>query len=140
MSKTGGSEGGTMRYKAEYSHPANAGLAGTAVEWLQPIHDKYKGLSYGDLYTLSGVVAVKAAGGPIIPWSSGRVDAADESEVTPDGRLPDADVGPKGAEKSDAQHLRDIFYRMGTYMSIVLFLQKVPTMHRLWLGTTSRIF
>jgi len=33
--------------------------------------------------------------------------------VTPDGRLPNADVGPAGTDPSDAQHLRDVFYRMG---------------------------
>jgi cytochrome c peroxidase len=37
----------------------------------------------------------------------------DPSAVTPDGRLPNADVGTPGADPSDAQHLRDIFYRMG---------------------------
>jgi Peroxidase len=52
-------------------------------------------------------------GGPTIPWSAGRVDAMDPSAVTPDGRLPNADSGPKGADESDAEHLRKIFYRMG---------------------------
>lgn len=52
-------------------------------------------------------------GGPTIPWGAGRVDALDPSAVTPDGRLPNADSGPKGADKSDADHLRTVFYRMG---------------------------
>lgn len=52
-------------------------------------------------------------GGPTIPWSSGRVDAVDASAVTPDGRLPNADSGPPGADPSDAAHLRTIFNRMG---------------------------
>lgn len=51
-------------------------------------------------------------GGPTIGWSSGRVDA-DESKVTPDGRLPAADVGPPLTDPKDADHLRTIFYRMG---------------------------
>jgi catalase (peroxidase I) len=59
------------------------------------------------------VAAIKAMGGPTIGWSSGRSDAPDPSSVTPDGRLPNADSGPPGADKDDAQHLRDIFYRMG---------------------------
>ena len=114
MSKDGGSGGGTIRFKEELAHGGNAGLAVTAVEWLEPLHEKYKGaISYADLYTLAGVSAIKTMGGPTIPWSSGRVDALDPSAVTPDGRLPNADVGPKGSDKSDAQHLRDIFYRMG---------------------------
>lgn len=115
MSKDGGSGSGTIRFKEELAHGGNAGLGATAVDWLEPIHAKYAkdGLSYADLYTLAGVTAIKSMGGPVIPWSSGRVDAMDPSAVTPDGRLPNADSGPPGAEKSDSDHLRSVFYRMG---------------------------
>lgn len=51
-------------------------------------------------------------GGPTIPWKSGRTDQL-EDLVTPDGRLPNADSGPPLADKSDADHLRTVFYRMG---------------------------
>ena len=51
-------------------------------------------------------------GGPTIGWSSGRSDQPSDF-VTPDGRLPNADVGEPLADKSDADHLRTIFYRMG---------------------------
>jgi cytochrome c peroxidase len=51
-------------------------------------------------------------GGPTIPWSYGRIDQP-VSAVTPDGRLPNADSGPKGSDQSDAIHLRTIFNRMG---------------------------
>ena len=53
---TGGSGGGTIRFKDELAHGGNAGLAKTAVPWLEPIHAKYAkaGLSYADLYTLAG--------------------------------------------------------------------------------------
>ena len=56
VSKTGGSGGGTIRFKSELAHGGNAGLGSTAVEWLEPIHSKYAsaGLSYADLYTLAG--------------------------------------------------------------------------------------
>jgi Peroxidase len=56
VSKTGGSGGGTIRFKSELAHGGNAGLASTAVKWLEPIHAKYAkaGLSYADLYTLAG--------------------------------------------------------------------------------------
>jgi len=112
VTKTGGSGGGTIRFKSELDHGGNAGLANTAVKWLEPIHAKYDGLTYGDLYTLAGVTAIKEMGGPTIGWSSGRVDA-DEITVTPDGRLPNADSGPPLADKSDADHLRTVFNRMG---------------------------
>jgi hypothetical protein len=52
-------------------------------------------------------------GGPTITWKSGRVDETDPISVTPDGRLPNADIGPPGADPSDADHLRTIFNRMG---------------------------
>lgn len=112
VTKTGGSGGGTIRFKEELAHGGNAGLGDTAVKWLEPIYAKYDGLSYADLYTLSGVAAIKAMNGPTIGWSSGRVDQPVEA-VTPDGRLPNADSGPPLADKSDADHIRTIFNRMG---------------------------
>jgi Peroxidase len=56
MLKDGGSAGGTIRFKEELAHGGNAGLAATAVEWMDPIQKKYadQGLSYADLYTLGG--------------------------------------------------------------------------------------
>lgn len=115
MSKTGGSGEGTIRFKEELAHGGNAGLGDTAVPWLEPLYQKYAkdGLSYADLYTLGGVAAIQTMGGPTIPWSAGRVDALDASAVTPDGRLPNADSGPPGADPADAAHLRTIFNRMG---------------------------
>lgn len=95
MTKTGGSEKGTIRFKEELAHGANGGLDLPEV-WLEPIYKKYsKGsdLSYADLYTYAGVVAIKALGGPDIKWRAGRIDSMDVSDVTPDGRLPNADLG-----------------------------------------------
>jgi cytochrome c peroxidase len=87
------------------------------VAWLEPIHTRYaknnNGLSYADLYTLGGVVAIKELGGPTIAWKSGRVDVPDDTAVTPDGRLPNADSRLPLADPSDASHLRTIFGRMG---------------------------
>lgn len=114
MSKDGGSGKGTTRFKEELAHGANAGLAKTVVAMMEPLKEKYgENLSYADLYTLGGVAAIKSMGGPTIPWCSGRVDALDPSAVTPDGRLPNADSGPPGADESDATHLRKVFGRMG---------------------------
>ena len=102
---TGGSDGATMRFKPESDIGANAGL-GVARTLLEPIKAKYGDkLSYGDLWTLAGVVAIKEMGGPDIKWRPGRTDAKDGSKCPPDGRLPDA--------SKNAKHLRDIFYRMG---------------------------
>jgi cytochrome c peroxidase len=103
--KTGGSNGATMRFKPESNWGANNGLD-LARKLLEPIKAKYPSLSYGDLWTLAGVVAVESMGGPTIPWRPGRVDVVEtQVKALPDGRLPDAAQGER--------HVRDIFYRMG---------------------------
>lgn len=102
---TGGSNGAGMRYEAEGGDPANAGLQHARV-FLEPIKSRYgQHITYSDLWTLAGVVAVEAMGGPRCEWKGGRTDFVDDSKLPPRGRLPD---GAKGSE-----HLRDVFYRMG---------------------------
>ena len=71
---------------------------------MEKIKQQFPWISYGDLWTLGGVVAVQECGGPSVPWRPGRIDGF-EHHVTPDGRLPDA-------SKAE-DHLRFIFYRMG---------------------------
>ncbi|EFE39699.1 bifunctional catalase-peroxidase Cat2 [Trichophyton verrucosum HKI 0517] len=103
-SDTGGSNGAGMRYEAEGGDPANAGLQhGRA--FLEPIKAKHPWITYSDLWTLAGVVAIKEMGGPEISWLPGRTDFVDDSKVPPRGRLPDATKG--------SDHIRHIFYRMG---------------------------
>jgi len=76
------------------------------VALLEPIKKAHPGISYGDLYTLAGVVSIEEMGGPTIPWRAGRVDWLDGSKSpNKDDRLPDATKG--------SSHLRDVFYRMG---------------------------
>jgi len=106
---TGGSDGGYIRFNPEAGYGANNGL-GKARDWLESVKKKNPEITYADLYTLAGVVAIEAMHGPKITWRPGRVDAVDGSKGTPNGRLPDAD---KGNPKDTAQHVRDIFYRMG---------------------------
>ena len=109
MSKTGGSGGGTIRFKEELAHGGNAGLD-KMVARLEPVHNKFPDVSYADLYTLAGVTALEAAGLKM-DWRAGRVDAMSPDAVTPDGRLPDAD---KGKPSDTIKALRmDVFYRMG---------------------------
>ena len=98
-----------MRFPPECKHGANAGLQ-LARDLLEPIKKAHPGrlrllwfrvisfysssgrteLSYADLWTLAGAVAIEELGGPQIPWRAGRTDAADGSACPPDGRLPDA--------------------------------------------------
>lgn len=107
-SGSGGSGLASMRFEPEASWGANAGLA-HARAFLDPIKKKYPNVSYADLWTLAGAVAVEEMGGPKVPWRGGRVDGLDENCYTwkhEDGtRLPDA--------SQDAAHIRKIFGRMG---------------------------
>ena len=86
---SGGSNGARMRFKPEAGWGANAGLD-SARSALEPIKERFPGISYADLYTLSGAVAIEEAGGPTIPFRLGRNDFSDGSTSPPDGRLPDA--------------------------------------------------
>ena len=98
--KTGGSNGATMRFPPESTDGANAGLEHARYdymthdrEFLEPIKKAYPSMSYADIWTLAGVVAIESMGGPQIPWSPGRVDKRKEtlvsSDIPPNGRLPD---------------------------------------------------
>ncbi|KAG1667130.1 hypothetical protein FOA52_004125 [Chlamydomonas sp. UWO 241] len=109
MSKTGGSRGGTIRFKEELMHGGNGGLD-NPVKWLDAIKDKHPDASYADIYTFAGKAAVEAMGGPEIPWKPGRKDEMDPSTVTPDGRLPEPDSGNPTKTAAD---LRAVFGRMG---------------------------
>ena len=56
---TGGSNGAGMRYEAEGGDPANAGLQHARV-FLEPIKQKFPWITYADLWTLAGIVAIEA--------------------------------------------------------------------------------
>jgi len=103
-SKTGGPRG-CQRHEGtgEAAHGANAGL-NVARQLLADLKKEYEEVSHADFWALAGAVAVEAMGGPRVEFRAGRKDAGVEACVE-DGRLPDAAQG--------AQHLRDIFYRMG---------------------------
>ncbi|KAJ4420752.1 heme peroxidase [Gnomoniopsis sp. IMI 355080] len=103
LTKTGGSNGATMRFAPEADHGANAGLK-HARDFLEPVKEKFPWITYSDLWILGGVCAIQEMMGPKIPYRPGRSDR-DVAACTPDGRLPD---GSKGQD-----HLRNIFNRMG---------------------------
>eukprot|EP01130_Rhizamoeba_saxonica_P018923 TRINITY_DN9651_c0_g1_i1.p1 TRINITY_DN9651_c0_g1~~TRINITY_DN9651_c0_g1_i1.p1 ORF type:complete len:422 (+),score=130.50 TRINITY_DN9651_c0_g1_i1:45-1268(+) len=102
--RTGGANGATMRFHPEFSDDANAGIV-IILDLLEPIKRKHPELSYADLWALGGTAAVEFAGGPRIPFCFGRTDYPDNSLCPENGRLPDASQG--------AEHLRNVFYRMG---------------------------
>ena len=108
-SNTGGSEGALMRFSPEKDHGANAGL-GKARDLLEPIKAANPSLSYADLWTLAGAVAIESMGGPKVPWRQGRTDHGTPEKTAPDGRLPGAD---KGTMAATVNHVRAVFSRMG---------------------------
>jgi len=102
-SKTGGSNGATMRFAPESTDGANAGLS-IVQDLLLPIREKHPEVSFADIWAYAGCVSIEETGGPKIPFKFGRTDS-DGKDVPPNGRLPDASKG--------AAHLREVFYRMG---------------------------
>jgi len=106
---------------SEYSHGANAGLH-IAQDLLQPIKDKYPGVSYADFWAFAACVAIEVMGGPHIAFRPGRVDAKQPTESAPDGRLPNARLG--------ASHLREVFYRQGFTDQDIVALSGAHTVGR----------
>lgn len=93
-----------MRFKDEITDGANAGLT-IAQDMLKPVKASNPDTSIADIWTTAGAKAIEWMGGPKIISLGGRTDAADGSSCPPNGRLPDASQG--------AEHLREVFYRMG---------------------------
>ncbi|KAK7311541.1 hypothetical protein RJT34_09753 [Clitoria ternatea] len=118
-----GGANGSLRFEVELKHAANAGLV-NALKLLQPIKDKYSGVTYADLFQLAGATAVEEAGGPKIPMKYGRVDVSGPEQCPEEGRLPDA--GPS----SPADHLRQVFYRMGLNDKEIVALSGAHTLGR----------
>jgi len=101
---TGGSNGSLMRYEPERSDPANAGLY-IIHDMLHAVKKRNPNVSYADLWTLAGSLAVGFTHGPEVPHQFGRVDAPQGTPTPANGRLPDAAQGPA--------HVREVFSRMG---------------------------
>lgn len=119
---TGGSNGATMRHALEAGDPENAGLD-HARQLLEPVREKHPWLSYADLWIFAAYVAIEHTGGPRIKFTGGRTDLPAEHAVAP-GRLPGAERGLSPDWQVDeegrmvgwenlAQHVRDVFGRMG---------------------------
>lgn len=108
--RTGGSNGATIRFPPEKTDVNNKGLD-LVISFVEPIKALKADMSYGDMWTLAGVVAVKYLGGPDVVWRPGRVDLTEPKDrVPPNGRLPESD---KGTLPATCQHVKDIFGRMG---------------------------
>ena len=100
--------------------PAHMGLDG-ARSLLQAYKTRHPAVGYADLWALAAVTAVKAMGGPDVPFRAGRIDGTDATPI-PVGQLPDASQG--------ANHLRAIFYRMGFSDADIVALSGAHTVGR----------
>ncbi|NP_001132683.1 probable L-ascorbate peroxidase 7, chloroplastic-like isoform X1 [Zea mays] len=118
-----GGANGSLRFDVELKHGANAGLI-NALKLIQPIKDKYPSITYADLFQLASATAIEEAGGPKIPMKYGRVDVTGPEQCPPEGKLPDA--GPS----SPADHLREVFYRMGLNDKEIVALSGAHTLGR----------
>lgn len=117
--KTGGSDGATMRFAPEIGWGANGGLK-VAQDMLEPIKKKYPAASYSDIWIYAATVGIEEMGGNKVPFKPGRADKSKGMLKAPcpswtgdthkDGRLPSADMGDP---RKTADHLRYIFNRMG---------------------------
>ena len=121
--KTGGSNGGTMRFLAEQADPENKGFA-EARALVEKVKRAHPRLSVADICVLCGTVAIEATGGPRVPFKVGREDWTEDAAVAVHGkggcpfgdgahnpcgsRLPAADCGSaKGCPLGSPAHVRE---------------------------------
>jgi len=110
-----------MRFGPESSDDANKGLH-IPIDMLHLVKQKNPDVTYADLWTYAGVCAVEFLGGPKVEHHFGRNDHSDGKYSVENGRLPDA--------KQGAQHLRDVFYRMGFNDQEIVALSGAHTLGR----------
>lgn len=87
-------------------------------------------VSYADLYQMASAAAIELAGGPKIALRYGRLDVTDAADCAPEGRLPGAGHPFSDGSKTPAEHLRNVFYRMGLNDKEIVALSGAHTLGR----------
>uniref|UniRef100_A0A7S0AI72 phosphopyruvate hydratase n=1 Tax=Pyrodinium bahamense TaxID=73915 RepID=A0A7S0AI72_9DINO len=115
-----GGANGSIIYDPEINRGANNGLS-KALRFLEPFKDDYPLISWADLIQMASAISIEHAGGPKIKMRYGRQDVEGPEQCPPDASrgtaenagLPDAEAPFGCGATTAAQHLRNIFYRMG---------------------------
>eukprot|EP00803_Ostreobium_quekettii_P005110 evm.model.scf_2526.2 EVM.evm.TU.scf_2526.2 scf_2526:7640-12070(-) len=124
-----GGANGSIRFKPEIDHGANAGLAG-ALKLLDPIKEQFPEVSHADLFQMASALAIEMAGGPKIPLRYGRIDTSIPEECPAEGNLPAAAAPFDDGSATPADHIRKVFYRMGLSDKDIVALSGAHTLGR----------
>eukprot|EP00421_Protoceratium_reticulatum_P007601 CAMPEP_0168365670 /NCGR_PEP_ID=MMETSP0228-20121227/4837_1 /TAXON_ID=133427 /ORGANISM="Protoceratium reticulatum, Strain CCCM 535 (=CCMP 1889)" /LENGTH=1329 /DNA_ID=CAMNT_0008378457 /DNA_START=132 /DNA_END=4121 /DNA_ORIENTATION=- len=132
-----GGANGSIIFSPEISRGANNGLS-KAVKFLEPFKDDYPLVSWADLIQMASAVSIEHAGGPKIQMRYGRQDVSgpegcpgETSRGTAgNAGLPDAEAPYGCGATTAAQHLRNIFYRMGFEDGDIVALSGAHTLGR----------
>ncbi len=124
----------SIRFKPELGHGANNGLK-DALDLLEPVKAACPDVSYADIIQLASAegiaMAASAAGKQLeIPLRFGRIDATGPEDCAPDGRLPAAAAPFPDKAPKPADHLRNVFHRMGLTDQDIVALSGAHTLGR----------
>lgn len=124
-----GGANGSIRFKPEIDHGANAGLS-LAVTILTRVKKQVPEVGWADLMQMGSAIAVEEAGGPTIPMKYGRCTVEGPEGTHKEGNLPDGNAPFGDGAKSPADHLRNVFYRMGFSDQEIVALSGAHTVGR----------
>lgn len=122
-----GGANGSIRFPNELNHGANAGLS-KAVNYLRTFKSKYPEVTWADLIQMGSACSIEHAGGPKINMKYGRCETSEANECPKEGNLPNANG--LGGSPGAAQHLRDVFHRMGFTDQEIVALSGAHTLGR----------
>ncbi|KAG5250853.1 L-ascorbate peroxidase [Salix suchowensis] len=131
-----GGANGSLRFDIELKHAANAGLV-NALNLIKPIKDKYSGVTFADLFQLASATAIEVTVAlswwPEIPMKYGRVDVSAPADCPEEGGfllILKSSLVYSCWPPKPADHLREVFYRMGLNDREIVALSGAHTLGR----------